>query len=597
MRTIGSMSATSRRIVGRATGSSVAVLSALLTGLLGCEPIQDDEPDQVAHSCVKSVLLLTLDTTRFDALSCLGGPPGLTPNLDQLASEGILYEQARTVAPTTLPSHASMLTGLYPLRHGLHVNGIDALGETATTVAEQLSAAGVDSAAFVASVVLDESYGLDQGFGQYDQVERPEVKLSAHYERRDAEQMVDAALPWLLERGARPYFAWIHFFDPHAPYTNRPRFLASGNGSPYLGEVAFMDHHIGRLLESLETQGLLRSTLVIVVGDHGESLGDHGEETHGMFCYEPVMRVPFIVRYPRGHRAGERSSEIVSVVDVGPTICAALGVALPAADGQALYKQRVEPERGVYVESLYGYSNYGWSQIVGWVDARRKFLHSSLPELYDLSSDPGELHNLLGSAASSDEVAEYMSAIEAIAARPRLAVSAGADEQLADDVASLGYVIGPNTGIEELFDTQGRTAPSQSLLELARIQQAFSIAAQRPPLEAAEAWAQVLAINPRNVTAIAERGYQLLRAERWAAAAELYEQALSLGQTRSMNLMNYGVCLEQQGRREAAIEQYRLASQRDPRNLLALDNLARALSLEGRLNKAEGVRAQRAAVQ
>ena len=531
-----------------------------------------------------SVVLITLDTTRQDALTCYGGPKRLTPYLDQFAAQGVTYLEARAVAPITLPSHASMLTGLWPPRHGVRVNGVAPLPSAATTLAETAKAAGYETAAFLAAVVLGRTFALDQGFDVYDEVERPMVKTSNHFERRNARQIVDAALGWFDRRDSeRPFVAWLHFFDPHGPCQPPPEHLMRAGGNPYYGEVAYMDEQVGRFLSELDERGLRDSTLVIVVGDHGESLGQHGEETHGMLAYDSVMKVPFLVRYPDGRRAGERSRENVSVADVFPTVADVLDLPVGDVDGRSLVDP-VPADRGVWIESLYGWAYYGWSPLVGWVVNGQKYLHSTTPELYDLSKDPREASNALAAGLAES----HLAALRDVLSQPALSATdrVAADPQLIAEMAALGYVVGATPGqAPDPLAPSRRPSPSSSTAELGLIQQAF-VAAQSGNSSAAEkAWAKVLERNPTNPTAHAERAYHLLQLRRFGEAAEGYRQANATGPARTMNWMNLGICLESMNDRGEAVVCYERALVLDPHNPIAKHNFVRAMELEGRASE------------
>src|SRR5688572_1515952 len=275
----------------------------------------------------RGVILLTLDTTSADALGCYGGSPLVAPHLDLLSLESVVYDAAHTVAPLTLPAHASMLTGLYPPRHRVHDNGIATVPASAATLAELARAGGVQTGAVVASAVLDRAFALDQGFESWEQPARPEPFQTGAPPELNAQQVVGLARRWLAKRDeARPYFLWLHFYDPHAPYAPPSAFLQQAGGHPYLAEIAALDAAIGDFLAPLRSDGTLDTALVLALADHGESLGDHGEPTHGAFCYEATARVPFLARFPGGRRAGGRSASPVSVVDVLPTALDALGL-------------------------------------------------------------------------------------------------------------------------------------------------------------------------------------------------------------------------------------------------------------------------------
>ena len=356
-----------------------AVPCLVALAAIGCSADPPAAPSEKAASKT-SILLVTLDTTRADALGCLGGRPGVTPRLDALAREGVLYTQARTTAPVTLPAHASMFTGLYPIRHGARDNGRTPLPPEATTLAELAREAGLETAAFVAAAVLDDAWGLDQGFETYVDPTRPhDGSVSAMYVERSAEEVVGDALRWLRERDAgRPFLLWVHLFDPHAPYVPPPAFARQAGGDPYLGEVARADAGVGALLDELARQDLDDETLVVVVSDHGEGLGDHGEVTHGSLAYDTTLRVPLIVRHPDGRRAGTRSDEAASVVDVLPTVAAALGLEAPAGiDGVDLGEPLDGAERGIFFETSYGFLHYGWSPISGWLEGGLKYVHDA----------------------------------------------------------------------------------------------------------------------------------------------------------------------------------------------------------------------------
>jgi arylsulfatase A-like enzyme len=383
----------------------------------------------------RSALLVTLDTTRADALSCYGARAHTTVALDALAREGVLYERAYSPVPITLPAHASLLTGLVPLRHGVRVNGEHALAEEARTLAEAARAAGLATAAFVSADVLAPAFGLAQGFEHYSVVDAPRAARGAGGQERPAAATVDAALAWFAARDpARPYFLWVHLFDAHAPYAP-PAELARDFSTPYLAEVAAMDHALARLFAALDGSGAGERPFVLVVGDHGEAFGEHGEDGHGLTCQEATLRVPLLARWPDGRRAGERSQELVGVVDVAPTVAEALGLALgEGLDGRSFFRESLPEGRGLYFESYQAWYTRGWSPIAGWLDAQGKYAHSSAPEFHDWRADPGEARDLVGER----DVRPYLSALARVVALPRLTpVEPG--EAARSAVAALGY--------------------------------------------------------------------------------------------------------------------------------------------------------------
>jgi tetratricopeptide (TPR) repeat protein len=432
-----------------------------------------------------SAVLITLDTTRADALGVYGGEGARTPNLDRLAERSVRYTRARTVAPLTLPAHASMLTGLYPPRHTARGNAPSVLPPEATTVAERARAAGFETAGFVASLALDRSLGIAQGFEVWSQpTGAPE---------RSARSVVAEALHWLETRdGSRPYFLWVHLFDPHAPYEPPPGFR--DERTPYHGEVAAMDAAVGQLLAALPADAF-----VAVVGDHGEGLGDHGERTHGLLCFETTMRVPFLVRHRDGSRAGEQSDEVVSVVDVAPTLLRAMELTPePALDGFDLHAGRARADRGVYFEAYDGWRRFGWSPLAGWADAEGKLVRGARVEWYP-GADPDER------AAHAGEVpARYERALAELAARPALETSeyrAVADEIL-DEMARLGYGAGrdsPPAYPDPLAET-GRPDARDRYVDYADFQRARDLVEAGDPDTALPILNRLCATNPWDAT-------------------------------------------------------------------------------------------------
>jgi arylsulfatase A-like enzyme len=351
-----------------------------------------------------NVLLITLDTTRADQLGPYGASIA-TPNLDELARQGVVFENAFTAIPSTLPSHCTIMTSQYPVEHGVHDNGIYYLEPAARTLAEQLQSAGYQTAAFVSAYVLDGRFGLDQGFSVYDdRVDKPLIAVAAEdlarsqdadqrrflghmgtaYERR-AENVTRAAQDWLQSRGAEPFFLWVHYFDAHGPYQAPepwqkrydPGYSGVLDGSKkaffsqysagkigeadighmiarYQGEVTYMDEWIGHLLQTIRTQAEWQRTLVVVVADHGESFGEHEYPwEHNSELFDEVVRVPFLVRVPGEGAPTGRVGHLARTLDVTPTILSLLGLpALPGARGMALLPEPSEPPQDLLLEAL-----------------------------------------------------------------------------------------------------------------------------------------------------------------------------------------------------------------------------------------------------
>ncbi len=312
-----------------------------------------------------NIVVITLDTTRADRLSPYGYMDASMPALERLAREGVIFDRAMTVAPLTLPAHSSVFTGLFPPRHGVRDNADRALASNHTTLAETLRAHGFRTGAFVSSVVLASDRGLAQGFDRYVDVPASDDRRPRRLQRRGDEVMTDA-IRWVDEVRSAPFFLWAHLYDPHRPY-DPPEPYRSRHFDPYVGEIAFADAQIGRLLDRLRERGLLERTIVIVAGDHGESLGEHGEENHGIFVYENVLRVPLIIRVPDALKsrsvAPRRVGDIVRLVDVTPTVLDLLGLTVLSSNGERpidgvslVDRMRGTPQTSeleAYAESLY----------------------------------------------------------------------------------------------------------------------------------------------------------------------------------------------------------------------------------------------------
>lgn len=544
----------------------------------------------------RSALLVTIDTIRPDALSIYGAPGRTTPTLAALAREAVVFDEARTVAPITLPAHASMMTGLYPVRHGVRDNGWAPLPRAADTLAELARAAGHETAAFVGSVVLKGSWGLQQGFDVYDEPTAPAVQADAHYTRRSAREVVDAGLGWLAERDAdRPFFAWLHFFDPHAPYDPPAPYRQQAGGDPYRGEAAFVDAEIGRFFAALKERGLWDDLVVVVVGDHGESLGEHGEATHASYCYDSTLKIPLVVREPGDARAGTRSDANVSAVDVLPTIARALGLSPPPGlDGLAL-TDAVPADRGVYAESYYGYLQYGWSPLAGWIEGGAKYLHSPTPELYDLDADPREAENL--ASARAGELERYRGAIAEVLARPRLEaaqVDAG-DGGRVDELASLGYASAGSseTELPEPLAPSDRPSPVDSRWEQEAIDRASQLVFEGRHAEAAQVYRSIRERHRANPTALGELAISLMRTGTFAEAESVLRELFALGFERTIDHLNMAVCRQQKGDLKGTEEHLRRALELNPRHAQGRAHLVSILKSQGR--HAEAARVQAAA--
>ncbi len=403
-----------------------------------------------------NILLVTLDTTRADHLPSYGYQGVKTPHLDSLAAQGALFEECIASSPLTLPSHCSIMTGLYPTFHGVRVNGNTALAEVHQTLAELLAEDGYACGAFIGAFVLDGRWGLRQGFHHYD--DRLDLKkykqLDLGLVQRPGNEVVDAALAWLQGMKERKFFAWVHLYDPHTPYEPpEPYFSEYGRRGPvglYDGEIAFMDEQIGRLVRWLEENNLAGRTVIALIGDHGEGLGDHGEMAHGYFIYDYAIKVPLIVAIPAGDFKGVRVPAQVRTIDLFPTLLEMAGISLPPENqGWSILPFLFDPARKkgleAYCESLTPEIHYGWSPLVGLRTDEHKFIDAPRPELYQLLEDPGEYQNVHGQLV--DVARDMKRTLESIIRETSLNAptpeSANLDRETLERLAALGYIGAP----------------------------------------------------------------------------------------------------------------------------------------------------------
>jgi arylsulfatase A-like enzyme len=556
----------------------------------------------VSGSTGYSLLVLTLDTTRPEALSCFGMDAPTTPHLDTIAADGIAFDRALSPIPITLPAHASLFTGLLPPRHGLRENGQGPLSREATTLAELCRDRRYQTAAFVGAVVLDPSFGLDQGFEVYDAPKGKEgAKEGPDKEiERPAREVVDAAVAWLGRRDRdRPFLLWCHFYDPHTPYAppadlpESPVDLVSPILPPeYVREVRSMDLEIGRLLDALRAQDALANTLVVAAADHGESYGEHGEKGHGILCHNATLSVPLILRlpetWPGDRRAGTRSSAIASLVDVFPTLLRAQGWSSPDVDGLDLFGTLPE-ERGVYFESYSGYLSYGWSPLTGWLDARGKFVFGTEPAFYDWVADPGETTRV---DRTEEELQPYRRAIALVASKPALPTGRAADENLLEKLRGLGYVAGgaDAAGLPGLLESTGLPSPESMWPLYAEAVQGLHLAQKGDVGEAELVFRRVLELNPKNPFVLEQLATCLIQTGRLPDAAQVLQRILRETPGESARIwFRLGTVLRGQGMLEEAIPALRRADDLSPNRAPYLRELYSALRDAGKTNEANAV--------
>ncbi len=418
-----------------------------------------------------NILLVTIDTLRPDRVGVYGARSPATPVMDRLAAGGCLFEDAVVQVPLTRASHATILTGLYPFQHGIRDNFAPPLAAAHRTLAEILKGQGYVTGGFVGSFIVNTQSGLNRGFDEFDDVFETGGKGSAfftEYQRR-AGQVEERAGPWIerVAAGSRPFFAWVHFYDPHSPYTPPPPYNTRYAKTPYDGEVAYTDEILGRLLARLTKLGVADRTLVVFTSDHGEALGEHKEEEHGFFVYDVVLRVPLILRMPGRVAAGVRAKTEARSIDLLPTILDLAGVRAatpPGLPGRSLAAaidapQKKDPQVVSYSETLFPRLHFGWSELRSVRMGGWKYIQAPRPELYDLAHDPGERSNLF--AAEGQRAAALRSRLlDTLGGSPESAVvgvaSPKLDQATMDRLASLGYVSGPGGGAPSNADPKDK---------------------------------------------------------------------------------------------------------------------------------------------
>jgi arylsulfatase A-like enzyme/Flp pilus assembly protein TadD len=419
------------------------LICAALSGLLGlgCNWISAARPSG------PSVLLVTIDTLRADHVGAYGAEGVETPTLDGLAARGVLFEQAMASVPLTLPSHASLLTGQYPPTHGVRHNAIFTLSDEAESMAERFQAQGFDTGAVIGAAVLDPDFGLDQGFDHYDDALPKERATSAGFYERPAAQVTDAALDWLGTIDG-PFFLWVHYYDPHASYSPPEPWKQRFAKRPYDGEVASVDHAVGRLLDGLEGDGRLAETIVAVTSDHGEGLGEHGEGSHTYLIYDSVLRVPMILAGP-GLPEGRRVAPVTPNTGLAATLLALTGTpALTKTDVGDLSPLWSEAPAGAdsgwaYAESLAGELDHGWAPIHAIRSAGHHYIRAPRPELFDTASDPKQLENLLPTEEPEPAavVERDEQRISALLANQKDLSPVEVDDETRAQIEALGYVV------------------------------------------------------------------------------------------------------------------------------------------------------------
>ena len=525
-----------------------------------------------------NVLLFTLDTTRADHIGCYGYPQIKTPNIDALAAEGILFQNATAPCPLTLPSHSSMFTGSYPFFHGVRDNGGFYLEKEQVTLAEVLQQAGWATSAFVGAFVLDSRWGVDQGFDYYyDNFDFAKYKkISLDSVQREGGEVIKAFFEWFGQNATKKFFSWIHLYDPHTPYEPPEPFRTQYGGREYGlydGEIAYADSLVGRVLDSLREKSLLEKTVVVIVGDHGESLGEHHESSHGFFIYDATVSVPLIIRIPSAELRGKTVAAQVRNIDLLPTLCDLLGLPEPGdVQGKSLLPlvagRTSGPDREAYSESYYPRYHYGWSELKSIRTSKYKFIQAPRPELYDLSLDPREQNNIFGRESSLAE--RFVRDLEKLEKRlSRKGIEHRGPQQLDDDsrekLMALGYVGGFTSGAR-LSRTGNLGDPKDKIILYNKIKMAEGASSDREYEKALGLLDQVIGEDPGIMEARQVRANIYLQLDRPEEAAEECKEALQIDPEYSAAIFTLAQAYKKQKKYVEAIAGFERAIELDTRD-------------------------------
>lgn len=570
------------------------VLAAFVAGLLCSVASAAGKPGP-------NVVVITIDTLRADHLACYGYHRIKTPAIDQLARTGVRFANAFTAVPITLPSHTVLMTGQYPMATGIHDFSGNKLAAGTMTLARVLQGHGYSTAAFIGSAALDSRFGLNQGFDTYydhfNLGHSREIHLD-EIERR-GDQVVDLALKWLESHQRKPFFLWVHLYDPHAPYDPPQPYARLYRGHPYDGEIAFADAQVGRLFDYLKQQHLYEHSLIVLASDHGESLGEHGEKTHGFFVYNATLHVALIVRIPGDPPRVVRQG--VSLVDVMPTVLQSLEIPRPSSvQGQSLLSlmlgHQSGRDSGQYAENYAPLIHFGWNRLLGLEWRGMKYIETTRPELYDLKTDPHELHNLFSTHQAlahemnerlQDLIRRYTPVTETSAAARQ-----STDPALLASLRSLGYaavsvanlpqadtrnlpdpkdrVQAYNLVSEALVDKQyghyeeslrkltqaEKTAPETLTIRFLAAQNELDL---KDYLRAAADFRYVSDRNPNDGAAVYYMGVAQLGSGNVDGAEKSFQRALKIDPHNFSAAYNLGVAYSRQKRADAAIAAFKQA--------------------------------------
>lgn len=474
------------------------------------------------------LILISIDTLRADRLPAYGYTRGATPHIDALVRDGAIFERAYSHSPQTLPAHTSILTGELPFEHGVRDNLGFTVKSGQRTLPQLLANRGYATGGFVSSFVLRQDTGIGQGFALYDSDMPPASPGAAIGQvQRDGSDTLGRAERWLDAQADRRFFLFLHLYEPHTPYRPPARF---SQDEPYDGEIAYADEIVGRFLSSLKRRGLYEDATIVLLSDHGEGLGDHGEQEHGVFIYDESIRVPLIVRLPGGRAAGRREASPVQHVDVAPTLLDLAGIERPPEWRGRSLRPLLESgaaldEQGIYSESMYPRYHFGWSELTALTDARYRFIQAPRQELYDLAADPRERENLAGRRAQTE--AAMRAALDRFTAGRAIDTPAAVSDEARERLQALGYV-GMQSPIGADVSSSSLADPKDKVHVLEDYRRAITLANERRFAEAVPVLRGMLAGEPGMADVWQQLGNILSRLGRHQEAVDAFKRFVAL---------------------------------------------------------------------
>jgi len=540
-----------------------------------------------------NVLVITIDTLRADHLGCYGYKNIHTPNIDALAADGVRFEHAYTPVPITLPSHTVIFTGTYPTASGIHDFSANRLGAQSVTMASVLKEKGFTTGAVVASAVLDSRFGLNRGFDfYYDHFDFNRLEEANLDEmERPANIVADLALDWLAHHSNQRFFFWMHLYDPHYPYNPPAPFSTEYQSHPYDGEIAFADSQVGRVVDFLKAKGLYEKTLIVLSGDHGEGLGEHGEKTHGFFIYDSTLHVPLILRMP-GAARGKRVATSVSTADILPTVLAELKIPVPAqVQGNSLVPElegrSPSGPRGLYAETFLPRLHFNWSELRGIRLGKYQFIEAPKPELYDLEQDPGELKNLFSEkkAVSSEMQGKLTALIRSYTPGTELAEKMPLDPALMERLKALGYA-GFSGGGDESAKAATLPDPKDRIQVYELISEGMSDGQHGRYEESIAKLNEALKTEPDSVAVNYLIGLDYYRTHDYSKSAQHLSRVMQMSPNYSLAAFHLGLAQARAGQTDDAIATFRHALQLDSTNFTAAYDLGELYLQKGLVDEA-----------